>query len=1043
MKRFVCPAGKTAPVHLDRTITRGRFLLISTTPPPVTIISASAGCGKSVLGGDIFKAHVGKKLWFSLDEDDNDIELLLCRLTAAISRELELDIKNLMESQLQAEPFASTLDVLVETLTSTSTPTLVVFDNVDLLAAGLSLNCIVRLQGLLGPSDSLIYLTRDDPRALQRKVATHSITETELLFSDGDCQALIEAKYPSLQGYDNREINRLCVGWPILAQRVLEQLSREDDIRSDAVEHNTQLHLLRILKKHLSDEDIRALQLLAFSPSVPVPLIQNCVGSKFVTRLPNLSKMMGSLLSFDSHSGLEIAKPLQMVLEDNFDKLQRHRVRLALNLHIDHALENENWEQMLYLLTKSKELDRLEDFLKSNSTTLIISGNYSDLSIALRSILNLTFAQHPFIALFIGRVFTEISPIKAQPYLETALSSFKARGDAVGELLTMIHRRALQMNFAAAMQLHEENPRLLELMAIHGEHLPAYEQIILNLQLSAHYVFTEGDSDLANNQLDATAALIAKGNWINSAVRCDCYRLTNHVFHQRGTAAQDLVEKLGRYDLNQLTESTRILVSTVQANWLSFTGDIIALEAHLNDFLASVDREMFEQSQACGLIYLWLADFSLLSGDYQKSIGILEQARNLLAFMVEGDWKNHGHWFMALAQAARGDHTSAKQELANVSRFSTTRTYAIRQRLVMASTFLLLEDYSSVRKLLSEVDIEQKTYPHFGTVAAAVRYWLHRAEGDEAAARTQLDRWLSGITGSSNPRFFAVGYTRDLIIKTFTAASLLHSDNAAFTRRMQLIAGQYLQAAVTKDFEIVPRMQVVTGPVFGIQVDEVEISLTKVQRRIMTELIFAKEQRLSVHALQESVWPDDHNENRFHTTMSRLRKSLSASGAKPSTYIDQRGGYIKLQHLDVDLFRFTQERRRYQQSIRQGKLWTARGAGFAALEQWTGTFDPDISLRDNLAGDLHQHLMAHRQLCVQLATESINLGAGANNLIEVVAGLYASDEADIDLAKSLIHLYRLRGEGTSAHKIRQRYHSAISAENFSSEEVAQLLQELG
>ena len=1045
---LICPEEKTAsPLYeVDRHLRRPR--LESRVEPNIRKIALQAkiGQGKSVFAAQLHQKAGAAGFWYRIDRDDNDPLILMQRIIGAIQREMGASLNDI-EQQVRAsgEPDLTGIrDQVAAVLNKVDTSVSIVFDDLHLLDSGSE--SLALLLGLVELLDDVVRVVL----ASRIPIALDPEGESLLMLSDDDLAFTAEEAVLLSSDILGQEssfqtavvAHRYCHGWPVVLCELLAAIdSTSVDSIAPQAEEVAATTLQRLEREHLDVELVDVLARLSLRPKPGAGLIARCAGDAAPRLLAGLP-IFGDLVRRLPAGDIEINELLRSWLRRRLQPASEE-FQALIELHLSEARRSGNWQEMFELLVLLGDLARLDEFLKDHMDSLIQEGRFDELLVTLERLGPDQSVDHPHLMLFWGRALAEISPIKAERWLRLSREGFAKSGDEPGELRAIAHRAALQMNLAVGLRLQDyEYPRMAELLKRHGQTLNRNDEITLKLVDVGRLVYIDADSEAANRGMDDVAITLALGDWPNEFVRNESYRATDHIFHQRPNAALDVIERISQIDATRLTATSKIHIAAMRANWFSMIGDRACLMSVVEETFSEMDREIFEQGQVCGAFYEWLADSALSTGDYSGAISIINRARNTLAFTVDGDWKNHGRWLMALAQAACGNQNEARHELGLVDGFSATRTFALRQRLFMAATNHYLGEPEQALALLEEV-LSADEYPQFITVASGIKYQVLREQGDDVA-RPWLARWVEGVADTVQfPRFFAVGYTRGLMELLIKEGGKYYADNGGFRREAESIARRYMGASLQDDYSLFPTLRIQTGPIARFYVGSTEIKLTKTQTLLMYLLVFARESELSVAELKRRLWQEaDEADSRFYAMISRLKKAIAAAGADPALYLEQRQGYIRLKNIEVDVHRFEAEYGRSEQLRRQGKSWFADCVGFTALASWSGLFEPDMQLVDVLSSQLQRRALGYRQLCRRLLPFALRSTARVDRLIRYIEPLFDEDRADGPLAQTLTTLYRATGDMASIVATRARYRDGLKAIDVPEEEATRLVAEL-
>src|SRR5262245_15224064 len=148
--------------------------------PPLTLVSAPAGFGKTTLVSQWIAGTTQAVAWLSLDDDDNDSMRFLSYLIAALQRhqpEIGATAYELLTTS-QAPPPKAILTLLLNDLEALSAPLTLVLDDYHLITTPAIHEALVFLIDYLPPACHLVITTRNDPPLpLARWRARNQLTE--------------------------------------------------------------------------------------------------------------------------------------------------------------------------------------------------------------------------------------------------------------------------------------------------------------------------------------------------------------------------------------------------------------------------------------------------------------------------------------------------------------------------------------------------------------------------------------------------------------------------------------------------------------------------------------------------------------------------------------------------------------------------------------------------------------------------------------------------------------------------------------------------
>jgi LuxR family maltose regulon positive regulatory protein len=226
---------KLARPRLPKILKRRRLtdrLLPGAPAPPVTLICAGAGYGKTTLLASLAESPVHDTLWYSLGEEDADLAVFLSHLAALLRRRGRRFGRaltaTLEEGQIDPRNSAAAAGAFLNDLSRIRDPCCLVLDDFHLVAGNREL---IRFLGVVlennkSPVRIIIAYRTDPPLPLGRLRARRMILElgpADLAFTPDELRALLSEVYgrePSEEELD--QVARFTEGWVTAVQLALE-----------------------------------------------------------------------------------------------------------------------------------------------------------------------------------------------------------------------------------------------------------------------------------------------------------------------------------------------------------------------------------------------------------------------------------------------------------------------------------------------------------------------------------------------------------------------------------------------------------------------------------------------------------------------------------------------------------------------------------------------------------------------------------------------------------------------------------------------------
>jgi ATP/maltotriose-dependent transcriptional regulator MalT len=208
----------------------------------LTLVSASAGYGKTTLVTEWVRGLQAKSAWLSIDETDNDPARFLAYLIAALQL-IDGSIGEKTRAMLQSPqplPPEVVLTTLLNEIAIVSTPFILVLDDYHLIQAlpiHKQLDFLVDHQP---PQMHLVIITREDPplplARLRARGQMVEIRQDDLRFSPEECADFLQRVMGlNLTAADITALERRTEGWIVGLQLAAVSMQGRDDL-SDFVE---------------------------------------------------------------------------------------------------------------------------------------------------------------------------------------------------------------------------------------------------------------------------------------------------------------------------------------------------------------------------------------------------------------------------------------------------------------------------------------------------------------------------------------------------------------------------------------------------------------------------------------------------------------------------------------------------------------------------------------------------------------------------------------------------------------------------------------
>jgi len=214
---------KLNPPWHGNCIRRPRLIddLVGAGRPPLVLISAPAGFGKSVLASQWAECIAGASAWISLDESDNELTVLLAHFVAGVHQVLPGALASLQETGDIAESPApaAVARLLLNDLAQLDAPLTIVFDDYHVIDNQAVHDLFTQLVEQPAEQLCLVLTTRRDPplplSRLRGRGQLYEVRARELAFDRSEAREFLDAQLDD--ALDEESLEQLLFdteGWP-------------------------------------------------------------------------------------------------------------------------------------------------------------------------------------------------------------------------------------------------------------------------------------------------------------------------------------------------------------------------------------------------------------------------------------------------------------------------------------------------------------------------------------------------------------------------------------------------------------------------------------------------------------------------------------------------------------------------------------------------------------------------------------------------------------------------------------------------------------
>ena len=225
------------PPVTDEIIERPKLLEVfgNFTYKSLVLFVAPAGYGKSIAISQWLSSQEKKYGWFSIDKEDNDLQLFLSYVIAALKSALH--DKELMTEELLLNPtlppYATILRVLINDLDQVEDELILVLDDFHLIKNKMIHDLIFDLATYSPSNFQLIIASRSYPpfnlSKLRIQNSVFEVNMSELRFDRSEFKSLVELHLYDLQERHFQDVMTYTEGWPIGLIMTLHEMKKSSN----------------------------------------------------------------------------------------------------------------------------------------------------------------------------------------------------------------------------------------------------------------------------------------------------------------------------------------------------------------------------------------------------------------------------------------------------------------------------------------------------------------------------------------------------------------------------------------------------------------------------------------------------------------------------------------------------------------------------------------------------------------------------------------------------------------------------------------------
>jgi len=217
------------------------------------------------------------------------------------------------------------------------------------------------------------------------------------------------------------------------------------------------------------------------------------------------------------------------------------------------------------------------------------------------------------------------------------------------------------------------------------------------------------------------------------------------------------------------------------------------------------------------------------------------------------------------------------------------------------------------------------------------------------------------------------------------------------------------------------------------------------QRQLMSLLVSSTDSKVSQEEVQASLWPDSSVKkarSSFDSLLSRVRRTMDEWFAPfdSKQYLVVKRGYLCLENSRIDAHEFRRLVRKAHQQVANLEYWPAEISFSAAFSLWQGKFVPadfGVDAAVVYQDEIEQIYLDASQTFARLLAEN-NRHQQALKLLRESLRYDPTNDGVVRLSYQLCLAQDSPGQ---ASQLLKQYSEALSKENFSTQEIQEILQD--
>ncbi|SHJ27818.1 Tetratricopeptide repeat-containing protein [Malonomonas rubra DSM 5091] len=653
-------------------------------------------------------------------------------------------------------------------------------------------------------------------------------------------------------------------------------------------------------------------------------------------------------------------------------------------------------------------------------------------------------------SLYVGIGCFYSRPQEVDTWLELARARFVDAGDQRGELMVLTRQVMQFLVVDGQVELGPERVlRMRELAQQQLELLDPFNRLNVLMSVGLGELFYSGDLKRCEQLLAAGLSELMREDFPDLQAYFSLLKAVLGLFQGRYLVARAAMEQARTAIMSLQRHSfPAALFRIVACELLYASGDLVAFEQRRHQVEKSWSDGAFRRSAQLPLLYFYVALTEMSQGNNAAAEELIDVA------LLENPAARKPHyqsWLLqlrGLLHAKSGRMESAREDCDKALRLREKAAIELHQvpnLLLAGMTALELDDTAAavdfLQRGLQLSEKQQEGRYRSGLHASLAVAYLQQK--DKSAAKQQLGFLFDLLRRQRVDSFFAL--TPELVQQLLPLALT----EPAWSDQLRCMARLWLDSNLLDDGRLVPlaRLQTFGGYNFFLQGKNCELSKAgQASRQLLALLAVSPDRALSSELIMGTLWPESPTSkarNSFDSSLSRLRKALETVFGKQirEDYLILEKGMLLLRNLHIDAIEFAAEIEESRRHIQRRNLWQAELAYWRADRFWQGEFLAGFELE----ADLPYRSDQYSQLRLEQLDGLARLLEQRGDIDEAVRLLkigLAFEPTHDGMVQKLLDIYQQRNEIRAIHQLLDNYRRALQAEDYSAEEIDELIATL-